>query len=155
MPTVLIFSLHLQRVEIRGDSDVVIHWHKLSNPPCLDSGLVPLGPFAGQAPQGLSVTAASRCVHPYVTLTSSCEQQNAAQVIGCHIHYNKNCHSPLTCSLKFSLSPSVPLLASLPFSVSLCVSLTLSFSGTGRATTGDLSCPVWRPHREKSRESRI
>lgn len=71
--------------------------------------------------------APSRCVHPYVTLTSSCEQQNAAQVIGCHIHYNKNHHYPLTCSLEFSLSPSVPQLASLSFSVSLCVSLTWSF----------------------------
>lgn len=114
----------------------------LSNPPCLDSGPVPLGLCAGQAPQGLSVTAASRCVRPYVTLTPSCEQKNAAQVIGCHTYDNKKlCHSPLTCSrvLPFSLCSSVPL----SFSVSLCLSLTQSFSGNGRATTDVLSCPVY------------
>lgn len=67
------------------------------------------------------MTAASRCVHPYVTLTSSCEQKNAAQVMGCHTYDNKNSATPLLLALEFSLSPSVPL----SFSVSLCLSLSL------------------------------
>ena len=97
----------------------------LSNPPCLDSGPVPLGLCAGQAPQGLSVTAASRCVCPYVTLTPSCEQKNAAQVIGCHTYDNKNSATPLLLALEFSLSPSVPLFLSPSLSLSVSLSLSL------------------------------